>query len=175
MNTLEIVRNIKRFAILPALGVFFLAGCSGAAPGAAEDESGIRGIYRVPVAEGLDPWATYPVDGIEVEREGDYIKIEYMFPSWLAGEVQQVELEGVFTGTEASFPVTAGAMGSGACDVSGPRFVCTENLPGVAVNLEKAKANMRAAGLPADEVAQRLQVTEAFSVDPIGIVEFDMP
>ena len=57
----------------------------------------------------------------------------------------------------------------------GSRFVCTENLPGVVVNPGKAKANMHAAGLPAHEVSKRMQVTEAFSVDPIGIVEFDMP
>jgi hypothetical protein len=115
------------------------------------------------------------VDGIEVKRKDERVKIEYMFPAWLAGDLQQVELEGVYTGVEASFPVTAGFMGSGACEVTGSRFVCTEHLPGVAVNPGQAKANMHAAGLSAHEVSQRMLVTEAFSVDPIGIVEFEMP
>lgn len=167
----------KWFSAL-ALGISCLAGCSVGGDDdheESESEAALKGVYRVPVSKGLEPFATYPVEGIEVKRDDGYMKIEYMFPTWLAGELQQVELEGVYTGSEASFAVTAGFMGSGACEVTGSRFVCTENLPGVVVNPGKAKAHMHAAGLTGHEVAQRMLVTEAFSVDPIGIIDFEMP
>jgi hypothetical protein len=129
----------------------------------------------VPVPKELEPWAAYPVEGVEVKRDGTEIKIEYFFPHWLVGEVQQVELEGTYTEGAASFPVSAGALGSGECFVTGSRYECTEHLPGVLVNRAKAEALMQSAGLPAEEIAQRLLVTTVFSVDPIGIIEIDMP
>ena len=53
-------------------------------------------LYRVPVPEELEPWATYPAPDTEFDRfdrkEGDWVKIEYTFPTWIVGTVQQVEL-----------------------------------------------------------------------------------
>ena len=66
----------------------------------------IKGMYRVPVADELEPWAEYPVDAVEIDREGASIKIEYIFPTWLVGELQEVELVGSYTEGAPSFPVT---------------------------------------------------------------------
>lgn len=172
---------IPKWCSALVLGLAFMTGCS--ASGGDDDgedggevEASMQAIYRVPVADaGLEPWAAYPVDAVEVKHRDGVLKIEYIFPTWLVGDAQQVELEGAYPGGDGSFPVSAGLMGSGECTVKGPSFVCSEHLPGVAVNPGKAKASMHAAGLSAHEVGKRMLVTEAFSVDPIGIIEFEMP
>ncbi|AKT36106.1 uncharacterized protein CMC5_002190 [Chondromyces crocatus] len=160
-----------------------VAGCSGADGGSGDrdDDDGeamrvTNALYRVPVPEELEPWATYPAPDTELDREeGDWVKIEYTFPTWIVGTVQQVELEGRFPAGATSFPVSAGPHGDGVCTVEGTRFVCTENLPGLVVDRAQAESVMRAQGVSGDDLTQRLRVTDVFSVDPIGIIEFDVP
>jgi hypothetical protein len=65
-------------------------------------------------------------------------------------------------------------LGSGVCERAGQRIVCTESLPNLDVDREKARERMRESGLSRDELEQRLRVTDVFRADPIGIVEFEL-
>jgi hypothetical protein len=143
--------------------------------GAPAITTGVAALYRVPVPAELEPWSAYPVEGLEAKRKGDNIKIEYIFPRWLIGGTQVVELAGTYQEGAASFPVSAGALGGGECFVVGARLECTETLPSMIINRAQAEAQMKQAGLPAGEIGQRLLVTDVFISDPIGIIELDMP
>ena len=171
--------------VLAALWMACIAGCgSGGGEDRDDDDDGdetessnvTNTLYRVPVPEELEPWASYPVEVAEFSREeGDTVKIEYLFPTWLVGLGQEVELVGQFPAGATSFPVSAGAYGDGTCAVEGRRMVCTEHLPGLVVDRARAEALMQEHGLAAGDITQRLRVTDVFSVDPIGIFEFDLP
>ena len=120
------------------LGAACALGCTATVDADHEDEAEhehpiIKVLYRVPVADELEPWAEYPVDAVEIDREGASIKIEYIFPTWLVGELQEVELVGSYTEGMTSFPVTAEQLCSGECLVAGSHFECTETFPGMHV------------------------------------------
>jgi hypothetical protein len=141
------------------------AGTGTDSPGAAS--------YRVPVSAELEPWARYPVEEVEFEREGSRVRISYPFPEWLSGDGADIELEGEYEDGADTFAVTA-EQGSGTCTRANTRFECTEHLPGLEIDREKARDSMQDAGLASDEITQRLRVTSVFESDPIGIFEFDL-
>lgn len=145
-----------------------VAGAAGAADGRPEGA-----IYRVPVPPALRPWASYPVEEVELEREGADIEISYPFPRWLSGDSDEIVLQGVYSDRPEGFPVTA-EQGSGTCTHTGARFECRESLPGLEVDREKARERMLDAGLSTQEIEQRLEVTRIFEADPIGIFEFEL-
>ncbi|HEY3496786.1 MAG TPA: hypothetical protein VGK73_18940 [Polyangiaceae bacterium] len=146
-------------------------GMAGAA-GTGTEASG-SAIYRVPVTAELEPWARYPVDEVEFERDGGRVTISYPFPEWLSGDSEDIDLEGDYEEGAASFDVTA-EQGSGTCTRTGTRYECTEHLPGLEVDPERARESMEDAGLDREEIARRLLVTGVFETDPIGILEFEV-
>lgn len=147
------------------------SGAAGAGGAGVERPTGA--IYRVPVPDALSAWASYPVEEVELEREGADIEISYPFPRWLSGDSEKIVLEGAYSNAAEGFPVTA-EQGSGTCTHTGARFECLESLPGLEVDREKARDRMLDAGLSAQEIEQRLEVTRIFEADPIGILEFEL-
>ncbi|MBW2376912.1 MAG: hypothetical protein JRF55_13150 [Deltaproteobacteria bacterium] len=67
-----------------------------------------------------------------------------------------------------------GDLGSASCepDVLGSGFVCTERFPQMAFDMERLQRDLERRGLPADEVARRIEVATFFQSDPIGILTF---
>jgi len=163
--------NLPRALLRLIVSVSLLPACADGDDAASERLEGAT--YRVPVPESLSAWATYPVEEVELEREGRRVEISYPFPRWLIGESEKVLLEGVYSDGAEGFEVTAD-QGSGTCTHTGSRLVCTETLPGLEVDREKARERMLDAGLAAEEIEQRLQVTRVFESDPIGILEFEL-
>jgi hypothetical protein len=142
--------------------------------GAGPNEPTQNAGYSVPVSEDLAPWATYPVARVVLSRDEVRIRIRYGFPRWLGGVRQRIELEGAWAANGTAFDVTAGEFGTGSCTQAGSRFECREFLPGIAVDRAQAEAVMQEDGLPAEEIEQRLNVTDAFRADPIGVVAFEL-
>jgi hypothetical protein len=145
---------------------------SGGAGGS--DQRSSSASYFVPVPEELTPWATYPVSRVVVRQDGDNLEIRYGFPRWLSGVRARIVLTGVSPEGTTTFCVSAGELGTGTCTRDGARFECAEVLPGLEVDREKAREEMAAAGLAAEEIDKRLHVTDSFAADPIGILTFEL-
>jgi hypothetical protein len=154
------------------------AGEGGAAGEGGSDADGLptaNASYQVPVAdEELEPWATYPIPRVRFEVENGRVRIGYGFPRWLTGVGGGIELEGEYSGEPTRFDVTVKDVGTGTCTRFDRRFDCYEVLPGLSVDRERAAEEMHEDGLAADEIEQRLRVTDSFSTDPIGILSFDL-
>lgn len=131
--------------------------------------------YSVPVEDGseLEQFSFYPVAIATGEIRRGTLKIEYPFPVFLSGVKAAIELEGPYQPGQTHVVVTAAQYGQGECDLTDGVWVCTEQLPGIQVDREAAKAAMAAAGVAATEITRRLEVTDRFSIDPIGIFELD--
>ena len=61
--------------------------------------------------------------------------------------------------------------GTANCEVTSGSWSCFEEFVGVTVDLEAVAEETQ--GLPAAEAAGRLEVSQAFGADPIGILDFD--
>jgi hypothetical protein len=130
--------------------------------------------YSVPVPEELEPWATYPVEDLRFERNGEEIEIRYPFPRWLSGESETLVLTGSAASDAVEFDVIVRDIGAGVCQRSGRAFTCREQLPDLEIDRDKARERMLDANLGAAEIEQRLRVTDLFRVDPIGVLEFEL-
>lgn len=132
----------------------------------------LDGVYSVPVTEpSLEPFASQPVVVDWRETNGRY-RMDYDFPTDLTGVSQRVSFEGSLTrdGTIQLF----GDLGSASCepDPLGTSFVCAERFPQMAFDLERLQRDFERRGLPAHEIAQRIEVASFFQSDPIGILSF---
>ena len=136
------------------------------------DDIRLDGVYSVPVSEpSLEPFASQPVVVDWRETNGRY-RMDYDFPSDLTGVSQRVSFEGSLTG-DGTIQLT-GDLGSASCesDPLGTSFVCIERFPQLAFDLERLERDFERRGLPADEIAQRIEVARLFQSDPIGILSF---
>jgi hypothetical protein len=147
---------------------------AGGGAGSSSDQRSSSASYFVPVPEELMPWATYPVGGVVVRQDGDNLEIRYGFPRWLNGVRARIVLTGVSPEGTTTFEVSAGELGTGTCTRDGARFECAEVLPGLEVDRDGARKEMEGAGLPAEEIAKRLDVTDSFAADPIGVLTFEL-
>lgn len=151
------------------------AAFDAAADVAADAAPPVPGVprYSVPVtSKDLEPWSYYAVTGAHGEVRRGTLKLEYVFPVFLTGTPDVVvALEGPYAPGATHVVVTAGPYGTGACDLVGDNWSCREELPGITVDVAAARAAMQAANLAPAEIERKLEVTESFSVDPIGIFE----
>ena len=132
----------------------------------------LDGVYSVPVSEPvLEPFATQPVAVDWREANGRY-RMDYDFPTDFTGVSQRVSLTGRLT-ADGTIEL-AGDLGSASCepDPSGIGFVCTERIPQMRFDLERLQRDFERRGLPAGEIARRIEVASFFQSDPIGILSF---
>lgn len=150
---------------------------SGALDAAADHTPALPALprYHVPVddAPDLAPWSYYAVTGTaDAEIRRGTLKVEYTFPDQLNGEPMLVHLEGPYQAGSRRVAVSAAPYGSGECTLDAEVWSCREVFDALPIDRAKARAAMEAAGLERSEIEQRLQVTDRFSVDPIGVYEF---
>ncbi|MDH3726912.1 MAG: hypothetical protein OER77_05230 [Myxococcales bacterium] len=147
----------------------------GGGTGAGEDGSiTVDGLYTVPVDDAsLSPFATQPVRLDWRERNGEF-RLNYDFPEELTGISQRVSFEGR-AAQDGSIELT-GDLGSASCsaDPTGSGFVCTERFPQIQFDLERLERDFEQRGLPALEIARRLEVASIFQSDPIGVLTFSL-
>lgn len=146
-----------------------------AGTGGGEDESiTVAGLYTVPVDDAsLSPFATQPVLLDWRERNGKY-QLDYDFPEELTGVSQRVSFEGQ-PAQDGSIEL-AGDLGSASCsaDPTGAGFVCTERFPQLEFDLARLERDFEQRGLPAIEIARRLEVASILQSDPIGVLSFSL-
>lgn len=139
--------------------------------------------YRVPVEEHpeLEAYAVYPVSGITYLANGDEVTFGYGFPRRLAGVRQHIDLIARNTGDMRSFDIRVEisaedevVTGTGSCTRDGRKFECIEYLAGIKVDAELARERLLEDDESLEEIDQHLRVTQIFSVDPIGIVSFEL-
>ena len=128
--------------------------------------------YQVPVPAELEPWSWYAVPHGETKIDRGRFKAEYKFPVLLNGTAVSIRLEGTYTAGATVIPVTIDPAGTGECTLNGAIWSCREEFTALPIDRDAARIALQEAGLSAFEVDQRMQVTDRFSVDPIGIYEF---
>lgn len=130
------------------------------------------GVYSVPVAPELEPYASYPVDDITLCWTGTAVHLGYSLPALLVGKKERVSFEGGWDPTSQTFALSS-ADGTATCTPSEPEWRCNEVFANIVVDLEEVADE--AAGLDPAEVAARLEVAAQFANDPIGILDFPAP
>lgn len=138
------------------------------------DSEAVRldGVYSVPVGDpGLEPFASQPVVVDWRDANGQY-RMDYDFPTDFTGVSQRVSFTGRLSG-DGTIQL-AGDLGSASCepDPSGTGFVCTERFPQMRFDLDRLQRDFERRGLPAGDIARRIEVASFFQSDPIGILSF---
>lgn len=163
---------------LPTLLLAALAfGCS--APGDSREPEATRedalsadalqGEYAVPVEPSLAAVASNPVSvKFRIENSGA-VRLQYDLPPVLVGAGKRIDLTGV-TGADGTTQLS-GAAGTATCttDVAGD-VRCVERLSGVAFDAVAVATALDRASISGVERMQRLDVSQRFSVDPLGVL-----
>jgi hypothetical protein len=126
------------------------------------------GIYSVPVPPDLEPFSHYAIDSVTACRRGTRVELGYKLPALLVGKPVRVGFSGTYDDAAGAFVLTGD--GTANCQVTDGSWSCFEEFAGISVDLEAVVDET--VGLSPDEAAGRLDVAEAFSVDPIGILDF---
>jgi hypothetical protein len=142
------------------------------APPACSDQASFDGTYRVPVSTDLEPYASFPVSGIEFCEQNGSVRLSYELPELLLGASQKIRFEGTYDASAPSIELT-GERGSASCTSNGGVWSCRETLTGVEVDADKVAKLL--AALPPAEAQARGAVSDVFTQDPIGVLSFDTP
>lgn len=129
---------------------------------------GAMAEYEVPIDGALAAYARYQITDLSwrIDERGR-ASLEYTLPAELVGTPQLVNMES----TTSAFPVSlSGAVGSATCSEVGARVTCQEMLPGITVDLATVNAAVSSGTIS----PERASVSAHFSVEPIGIVRFDV-
>lgn len=172
-----------RFALARALGFGVVlsalsAGCSTESddtksPGTKPQVGKFTGIYEVPVTPELADAARYGVAEVEWKVLDGVATLEYDLPLGLVGVPLRVEFTGPLDAAAGTAALT-GPAGTADCTLTGTSISCHEVMRGL-MPLSPDYAVIAAAAAaeypgPADH---RVQVSQTFAADPIGIVTFD--
>lgn len=130
------------------------------------------GTYKVPTDPALAAAATFEVARIDWRVTGDGVHLGYDLPMGLVGGSVSVDMDGALGTTTASL---SGDRGTASCGVTGTVVTCSEHLANLgALPLSTDVVEQQAALDYAGPAADRVQVAQVFSSDPIGSVAFDI-
>jgi hypothetical protein len=132
------------------------------------------GAYDVPVPPELAAAATYATAGIHWTVQNGAAHLEYDLPQGLVGSAIRVEFSGPFDAT-AGTGTLSGAAGTADCSVTATAVSCLEKMPGILpISVDMALIEEIARREYAGPAQHRIDVTQRFLGDPIGIVRFDL-
>jgi hypothetical protein len=126
------------------------------------------GVYFVPERTDV---STYPVDEATWIVSGDQARLEYNLPRMLVGGHERVSFTGTIVPGAPAIEL-ASADGTASCALNpsdAVLLVCNERFTALTVDL--AGVRDEATRDDPSRVAERVQVAEAFSGDPIGVLE----
>jgi len=124
------------------------------------------GLYSVPVAAELEPYAAYTLESVRVQRSGSELRLDYELPALLLGERQRLSFRGALAA--AGRHVREGADGVARCESVSGGLRCDEVLRGL--EPDRDALDRLLAELPDAEARGRRSVSEQFSIDPIGVL-----
>lgn len=172
-----------RFALARALGFgvlsALLASCATESeddttrPGTEPQVGKFTGIYEVPVTPELADAARYGVAEVEWKVLDGVATLEYDLPLGLVGVPLRVEFTGPLDAAAGTAALT-GAAGTADCTVNGTSISCHEVMRGLLpMSPDYAVIESAAATEYPGPASDRIQVSQTFAADPIGIVTFD--
>lgn len=136
------------------------------------------GSYEVPIPDDrpeLKAAAHYAVARLEwsVEERGN-VKLEYLLPHGLVGQRLKVEFEGPFDRT-TGVGTLVGDVGTAECTTTGNTLSCFEVMRGLLPLAIDPDVISDAAAVEYPGPAEhRLQISQIFAVDPLGIAHIDL-
>lgn len=130
------------------------------------------GQYRVPVNdENLLPYSNFPIK-VKIKSNDQQSKLYYELPLELAG--RNIELAFQVQAIEYGYRLE-GPLGSGECNRKFSQVVCKmEYNKDLNINLNEVDQYLKSTGTVPSELEQRQAVAQLFSVDPIGILSFEI-
>jgi hypothetical protein len=150
-------------------------GASGTPTGAASGaEMTYSGYYDVPVPPELAAAATYRSPEVHWTVLNGTARLEYNLPKGLVGGSVGVDFSGPFDPATGKGTLT-GPAGTSECTATTTTVSCTETMYGILpidvdMDLVAAIAEEEYAG----PIEHRIDVTQRFIGDPIGIVRFEL-
>ena len=129
-------------------------------------------VYSVPVPPELEPYASYPLEGVSLCRLDGGLELGYSLPALLLGKKTRVSFQGGLNAATGTYELS-GADGTASCSIAEGQWICHEAFVGLVVDL--AEVAKETEGLDPVEAEARLKVAELFSIDPIGILDFSLP
>ena len=129
-------------------------------------------IYSVAVPVELEPYADYPIGDVSLCRLGDGLQLGYSLPKLLVGDKTRVQFAGGHVAASDSYELSS-ADGTASCVRVASAWTCTERFTGITVDLAEVAEEVE--DLPPEEPEARLDVSEIFQGDPIGILDFTLP
>lgn len=132
------------------------------------------GAYDVPVPAELAAAATYATADIHWTMQDGMARLEYDLPQGLVGSLVHVEFAGPFD-PQTNKGMLTGEAGTAECTVTATGVSCFERMPGILpINADMALIEQIAKQEYPGPAQHRIDVTQRFIGDPIGIVRFDL-
>ncbi|MBX3210085.1 MAG: hypothetical protein KF764_33955 [Labilithrix sp.] len=150
------------------------SGTPGDAVTPADGEAKYSGDYDVPVPPELAAAATYKTAEVHWTVVNGTARLAYNLPKGLVGDSIRVDFSGPFDPATNKGTLT-GPAGTSECVATATTVTCTETMRGLLpidadMELVEAIAREEYAG----PVQHRIDVTQRFIGDPIGIIRFDL-
>ena len=136
------------------------------------NKSRLAGTYNVPVQEEtLRPFSTFPIR-VKLRSNDKHSTLNYELPMEISG--RNIELEFQIETSEFGYRLT-GPLGIGECNKKFSQVICKmEYNKDLNINLNEVNQYLKSTGSIPNELEQRQTVAQLFSVDPIGILSFEM-
>jgi len=162
------------------MGAASLAGC-GATSGAAVGDPAapivgpaFTGTYDVPtVTPDLAAAAHFAVAEVGWEVVGTTARLAYRLPVDLVGKTVRVDFVGTIDPATGVASLT-GPAGTSQCTVTPTSLTCQETMRGLLPLQPDLQVVANRAAASGQTIAQRVQVAQVFSTDPIGVVKADL-
>lgn len=128
------------------------------------------GVYSVPVAAELEPYAAYMLESVRVQRSESELRLDYELPALLLGDRRRLSFRGALA-ADGRYELESDD-GTAICEAVAGGLRCDEVLSGLETDRD-ALARLLAE-LTEDEARGRRSVAERFSIDPIGVLDVDL-
>ncbi len=130
-----------------------------------------EGQYEVPIDDPtLSDAAIFKLRRVQLEQNGNDIKLKYIVPVELTGEVNRVEFTGTINGGEGTLIYENTKMN---CLADQSTLMCNVAYQDLKFNQEKADRILNAK-FGGEDLRKRILIQGKFSTDPVGVVKIKL-
>ena len=138
-------------------------------------------FFTPPAQAGVSPQASYEVPGVPVEdslyeikdiqvtQTENQVSISYTLPLELTGALNAIRASGELQ-ADNSVQMES-PSGSFDCDMTAKK--CQVKYKNLEFDFAQVELQLRASGIPAEKIQDRMSVSRHFSGDPIGVIHLD--
>jgi len=127
--------------------------------------------YEVPSSDELKPYSTFELKDFKVRFIGSTFYMRYELPEILAGKVERIWLKGKFALGQSQIVLT-GPNAKALCEGVYESMHCEIVYNDLDIDESLALEAIKKVSQSPLETNLRLQVTRAFSTDPVGIINY---